>query len=114
MERSWFESTGLTDFMIRRALAGIEQPTAAAAAAQTVTLRGTLHGSIVAVGGETTGWVLEVANAEERRRLEVDMQAIAEPERFSDIPVTITGTLVTKDYVERGTVTILRAKDIEN
>ncbi len=114
MARSWFESTRLTDFMIQHALAAVGQPsTTAASAAEPVTIRGTLRGGIVAVGGETTGWVLEVADAEEPRRLEVDMQAITEPEQFLGVPVTIIGTLGRHDYVERGTVAVLRAVQIE-
>jgi len=113
MARRWFESTRLTDFMIQRALAAVGQPsTTVASAAETVTVRGTFRGGIVAVGGETTGWSLECAGESEPRRLEVDVQAIADPERFSNAVVTITGTLVKKDYLERGTVTILRASHI--
>ena len=113
MARRWFESTRLTDFMIRRALAGHERPPATEAATETVRLRGTLHGNIVAVGGETTGWVLECAGEVGPRRLEVDMQAITEPEQFLGVPVTIIGTLGRHEYVERGAVTVLRAVQIE-
>ena len=109
MARRWFESTRLTDFMIRRALAGHERPPAT----ETVRLRGTLHGNIVAVGGETTGWVLEYAGEAGPRRLEVDMRAITEPEQFLGVPVTITGTLGSHEYVERGSVAVLRAIQIE-
>jgi hypothetical protein len=63
-------------------------------------LEGQLRGDIVGVGGEHTGYVLEV---------EVDMSAIQNVEDLEGEHVAVTGEVVIVDYPERGKVLIFRA-----
>ena len=48
---------------------------AAAKAELEVSLSGTLHGGIMAIGGETTGWKLAYSKNGQRSTVEVDMEA---------------------------------------
>jgi hypothetical protein len=63
-------------------------------------LEGQLRGDIVGVGGEHTGYVLEV---------EVDMTAVQNAEELAGEHVAVTGEVVIVDYPERGKVLIFRA-----
>ena len=78
--------------------------------AQTGRFTGTLRGGIVAVGAETTGWVLE---SEEHGRLDVDVSKMADAAGDLDgMPVVIEGTLVKVNWVERGEKNMLMADAI--
>ena len=47
-----------------------------------VSLSGTLHGGIMAIGGETTGWELAYSKNGQRSTVEVDMEAIEKAMAF--------------------------------
>jgi len=80
---------------------------------QEVTLTGTLRGGRVAIGGETTGWTLEYRDASGPRSVEVDLPRELMSRARSGSTVRVTGTFVTRDYVERGSVRILRVSRLE-
>lgn len=75
---------------------------------------GTLRGGIMGIGGESTGWQLEVDDGEfAGRKLDTDVSRVRDAARaFEGRRVRITGKLVEKDYVERGKVNILAAAEI--
>ena len=85
---------------------------AAAKAELEVSLSGTLHGGIMAIGGETTGWELAYSKNAQRSTVEVDMEAIEKAMSFDGKKVTISGELGVKNYLERGAVRILTAKTV--
>jgi hypothetical protein len=76
-----------------------------------VSLTGTLKGGMMAIGGETTGWVLHYQRPEGARAIEVDLSEL----RGESVqgPVRVTGKIIRREYVERGSVLILRATKIE-
>jgi len=88
-----------------------------AAAAQTsgqeVTLTGTLRGGRVAIGGETTGWSLEYRDASGDHSIEVELPRELLTRVESGMAVRVTGVFATRDYVERGSVRILRVSRLE-
>ena len=63
-------------------------------------LEGQLRGDFVGIGGEHTGYVLEV---------EVDMSAVQNAQEIVGEHVAITGEVVIVDYPERGKVLVFRA-----
>jgi hypothetical protein len=72
---------------------------------------GTLKSGFMAIGGEHTGWMLQ---REDQDDLEVDVNAVrARAREFDGQRVTITGTIETKSYVERGPTPILVARSID-
>lgn len=74
------------------------------------TLTGTLTGGIFAIGGETTGWQIEVDN----RSIEVDVSAIRpQADEWQGQRVVLHGTFITRDYIERGATRIFAASAIE-
>ncbi len=73
--------------------------------------QGTLRNDIMAIGGDTTGWLLEADNGE---RLEVNVSKVAgKALRHAGQPVIIQGTIRDTTYTERGTVPVLHAESIE-
>jgi hypothetical protein len=102
MNRNWFESQVLTDFIITNAIGEKPDPVAPA------TLVGRLEGGIMAIGGETTGWQLTYPGG----RIEVDMNAIDKPEAFDGKNISVSGRVFTKNYVERGAVDIMIAEKV--
>ncbi len=80
---------------------------ATAPAAQTLT--GVLHGGMMGIGGETTGWNLTQGETV----TEVDVSAVgAQAEKLDGRRVTLTGSWIIKKYVERGDVKVFVATDI--
>ncbi len=78
-----------------------------------VTLKGKLEGGRMAIGGETTGWQLDYTDAKgAAASLEVDVSAIKNAAALDGATVEITGELIAKQYVERGSVLILKASSI--
>jgi hypothetical protein len=63
-------------------------------------LEGQLRGNGVGVGGEHTGYVLEV---------EIDMSAVQNAQEIVGEQVAVTGEVEIVDYPERGKVLIFRA-----
>jgi hypothetical protein len=81
----------------------------ATAASQDFT--GTLEGGVMAIGGETTGWRL--IGEGESGQMDVDISRVADDaRRLRGQRVTITGTVITRDYVERGPMPVLVAERI--
>jgi hypothetical protein len=75
-------------------------------------MTGTLRGGIVAVGGETTGWMLS-ADGTNAGGIDVDVSAVADQAKALDgKPVTVTGTVVVAHWVERGDQRMLVAGTI--
>ena len=73
-------------------------------------LTGILRGGIVAVGAETTGWVLETAD---RSRVDVNVSRVqAEAEKLEGQRVVVEGEMVTANWVERGEKPMLMADSI--
>jgi len=63
-------------------------------------LEGQLRGDVVAIGGEHTGYVLEV---------EIDMSVVQNAQEIVGEQVAVTGEVEIVDYPERGKVLIFRA-----
>lgn len=73
---------------------------------------GTLESGVMAIGGETTGWRL--IGDGESGALELDVSRIADQaEKLDGRRVTITGQVTTRQYIERGEVTVLVAWRIQ-
>ena len=74
---------------------------------------GTLESGVMAIGGETTGWRL-VRGADAGGPIEVDVSRVRpRAGQLDGRRVTITGHVVPRQYVERGSVRVLVAESIE-
>lgn len=76
-----------------------------------VSLHGTLR-HVAAIGGETTGWAIEVDPAQQKllgKRLEIDPSKSLTPDisQYEDKEVNVTGTLTWREGVERGRYRVL-------
>jgi len=80
---------------------------------KTVTLTGTLKGGIIAIGGEHTGWALDYRDASGPHSIEVSLSRDLLSRAKSGATVKLTGTYVTKEYVERGSTRILQVTKFE-
>jgi hypothetical protein len=79
---------------------------------QPTRLTGVLQGGMMAIGGETSGWVLKVDG--EQRSVDLDVSAVRErAEPLQGKRVTVTGRTTDKQYVERGTVSVLVVERID-
>lgn len=77
----------------------------------TVSRTGILRSGMMAIGGETTGWMLLIDG---REPLEVDVTRVfGEAQSLVNKRATLTGTLIRKKYVERGETTVLRVTKVE-
>jgi hypothetical protein len=83
-----------------------------AATAPSPRFTGTLRGGIVAVGAETTGWVLERNGDSSRVDVEVS-HVSGDVSRFDGKRVVIHGTMTTATWLERGERPLLIAERIE-
>lgn len=82
-------------------------------APQSITRLGVLRGGYMGIGGEHTGWVLKPSD-DGVPATEVDVTKVFKDAAALDgSRVRITGTLITKKYVERGPVEVLVASLIE-
>ena len=79
---------------------------------QMTTLTGTLRGGMMAIGGETTGWTFVGDGAVGGIDLDV-AQVRDAATRLDGKRVNVTGLMVDKRYVERGTVRMMRVEKIE-
>jgi hypothetical protein len=77
-----------------------------------VSLSGKLKGGIMAIGGESTGWVLGYQTKAGPRETEVDCSAL-DATKIAEGAVRITGKVFKKNYPERGPTLILKATKIE-
>jgi 4-carboxymuconolactone decarboxylase len=80
---------------------------------QEVTLTGTLQGGRIAIGGETTGWALEYRDGAGPHSIEVELPGALAARTRSGATVTLTGTIVMREYVERGATRVLRVSRLE-
>ena len=87
---------------------------AQARAGQEITLTGTLQGGRVAIGGESTGWILEYRDAAGAQSVEVELPRDLTARVRSGLMVRLTGTFATRQYVERGAVRIFRVIRVED
>ena len=92
---------------------GVAAAALAQAAPKDVTLTGTLRGGRIAIGGETTGWTLEYRDASGTHSVEVDVPRELLARTRSGATVKLTGTYVTREYVERGPTRIFRVTKLE-
>ena len=79
---------------------------------QMTTQTGTLRGGMMAIGGESTGWVLVGDGAVGGLDLDVS-QVQDDATRLDGKRVNVTGPMIDKRYVERGTVRMMRVEKIE-
>jgi hypothetical protein len=78
-----------------------------------IELDGTLRGGRMAIGGETTGWVLLYDSNHGRRTIEVDVSGVKQGEPRAG-NVIIKGNVVLHNSPERGPTLILKATRIES
>jgi 4-carboxymuconolactone decarboxylase len=81
---------------------------------QEVTLTGTLQGGRIAIGGETTGWALEYRDSTGPHSIEVELPGALAARARSGAMVKLTGIIVTREYVERGSTRVLRVSRLED
>jgi 4-carboxymuconolactone decarboxylase len=79
-----------------------------------VTMTGTLRGGLISIGGETTGWTLEYRDSSGPRSIEVDLPGDLRTRARSGATVQLTGTMVVREYVERGATRVLRVSRLED
>lgn len=82
--------------------------------AQEITLTGTLQGGRIAIGGETSGWALEYRDGTGPHSIEVELPGALAARARSGATVKLTGTIVTREYVERGSTRVLRVSRLED
>ena len=87
---------------------------AQARAGQEITLTGTLQGGRLAIGGESTGWILEYRDAAGAHSVEVELPRDLMARVRSGLMVRLMGTFATRQYVERGAVRIFRVIRVED
>jgi len=92
---------------------GLPAAAFAQAAGQDVTLTGTLRGGRIAIGGETTGWTLKYRDSSGEHSIEVELPRELLARARSGATVRVTGSITTRNYVERGAVRILRASRLD-
>jgi hypothetical protein len=86
---------------------------AAAPAAETKVVTGTLESGQVGIGGETTGWRL-LTDDTPPKSVEVDVAAVRDQAKKLDGKrVRVVGVYTTRQFVERGNVTVFSARRIE-
>jgi hypothetical protein len=83
-------------------------------AGRPVTLTGKLSSGKVAVGGETTGWELSYHDKTGDHSVEVELTKALQAKVRDGQTVRITGTMVTRERVERGKVQTLVATAVES
>lgn len=77
------------------------------------TYTGVLHGGVMAIGGETTGWMLQGPNDGRGGGMDVDVSRVREEaQRLDGRRVVIRGRIERREYVERGEVKVLVAEEI--
>lgn len=76
-----------------------------------VTLSGVLTKGIMAVGGETTGWLLEYQTAAGTQTIQVDPTNL-KPDKIPEGNVAVKGEIVERSYLQSGPTLILKAAKI--
>lgn len=77
---------------------------------ESAVLTGTLRGGMMAIGGETTGWQIELPDGQ---HLEADVSAVDNPEQYDGRQVRAAGRFAERDYVERGPTPVFVVESIE-
>ena len=100
----------------RRATGGPARPDRpepiTAPSTQMTTQTGTLRGGMMAIGGESTGWILVGDGAV--GGLDLDVSQVQDAvTRLDGKRVNVTGPMIDKRYVERGPVRMMRVEKIE-
>ncbi len=80
---------------------------------ETVTLTGKVQGGVMALGGETTGWLMPYISAQGPKTIEVDFTTATGDKPLNGQEFKVTGKIVLKSYVERGPTLILLATKVE-
>jgi len=78
-----------------------------------VTLAGVLTKGIMAVGGETTGWMLEYQTAAGTQTIQLDPTSL-KPDKIPQGNVTVKGEIVERSYLRSGPTLILKAAKIRS
>lgn len=89
-----------------------ENPTGPLREGEIVTVLGVLRGGGMAIGGETTGWMLSYKTSQGMQHVEVDIGGL-NAETLTAKSVRITAKVITRNYVERGPTLILKAEKID-
>ena len=72
---------------------------------------GTLHGGMMAIGGETTGWTL--VEEGQSGGLQLDVSRVKDTAaRLDGTKVIVSGRMTERQYVERGPVKVLEVDSI--
>jgi hypothetical protein len=82
-------------------------------AARKTTLTGTLTGGRIAIGGETSGWELTYRDKTGEHTIEVEFSPSLLGKIHDGETARVTGTIVTRERVERGRVPTLVASAVE-
>jgi len=111
----WIRGFTFTGVMAMSLFACMAQTSAPATQGDNaISVTGTLHTGVVAVGGETTGTEL---SADKNGGYELDLTAHAELVKKADAlngqQVSVTGTLTTKAGVERSPRHIIKVETLE-
>ncbi|HEV2295862.1 MAG TPA: hypothetical protein VGR35_18595 [Tepidisphaeraceae bacterium] len=78
---------------------------------QMSSLTGTLRGGMMAIGGETTGWVL--ARDGGAGQVDLEVSAVREQaKRLDGERVTVLGRMIQRTYTERGVVPVMVVEKI--
>ena len=80
------------------------------------TLKGVLHTGIVAIGGDTTGRILEYDDPQgQKKEIEVEItpQTVGSGLAKDGAHVTVAGPIVVHHYIERGNVPRIVAREIK-
>lgn len=79
-----------------------------------ITLTGTLHRGMMAIGGEATGWTIESHAGAATPRAEVDCSAVSDvAETLDGKPVRAHGRWTTRHYIERGPTQVFTVESLE-
>jgi hypothetical protein len=74
---------------------------------------GTLHGGVIAIGGDTTGWQLE-RDDNVPERIDVNVSKVQDAaQKLDGQRVVIEGNIASVNWVERGRKQLLMAERIE-
>jgi 4-carboxymuconolactone decarboxylase len=113
VNREQYRRKAMKTFLLLLTTVGLPLVAFAQSASQEVTLTGTLRGGRIAIGGETTGWTLEYRDASGQHSVEVELPGEVVTRARSDATVRVTGVFTNREYVERGTVRVLRVSRLE-
>src|SRR5262245_7556509 len=112
-DREQYRRKAMKTLLLLLTISGLPVAAFAQAAGQQVTLTGTLRGGRIAIGGETTGWMLEYRDSSGEHSIEVELPRELMARARSGATVRVTGSFATRNYVERGAVRIFRVTRLD-